>query len=97
MSSPVGIDLSGKCVKKPAKQQREKKWDRMTINQQIINRTLPSGAPKWVTPELLTETREVWQPYYAAELTDADLSELLLSVSRLFAALQKHVLPEKKS
>jgi hypothetical protein len=48
----------------------------------------PSSAPEWATPELLTDTLETWQPYYAERLTVADALDILLSVSRLAGALQ---------
>ena len=69
----------------------------MSVNYAIESRTLSPGTPKWVTAELLTDTLETWQPHYAEELTDTDLLEILLSMSRLFDALQNHVLPETES
>jgi len=53
------------------------------------NRAAPTGAPRWITPELLADTLETWQPYYAEELTVADSLEILMSVSRLLDALQQ--------
>lgn len=39
---------------------------------------LPPGTPDWVTPELLANTIDVWQPYHAESLTpDAALAILL--------------------
>jgi len=60
-----------------------------------MTRTLPSGAPKWITPDLLRDTVEIWQPYYAEELTDAESLEILLTVSRIFDTLQNHDQLEK--
>ena len=45
------------------------------------------GAPAWVSPELLADTIETWQPYYADTLTDSDSLEILLAISRLIDAL----------
>ncbi|MCK4376250.1 MAG: hypothetical protein KAX19_13005 [Candidatus Brocadiae bacterium] len=44
---------------------------------------VPSGAPEWVTAQLLEEAIEVWQPYYEHELTVEDALEITLSVGRL--------------
>jgi hypothetical protein len=44
---------------------------------------VPSGAPDWVTADLLEEAIEVWQPYYEDELTVEDALEITLSVGRL--------------
>ena len=49
--------------------------------------SLPSGAPAWVTAELLADTIVVWQPYYSESLTDQTALDLVLGVGRLFAAL----------
>jgi hypothetical protein len=48
---------------------------------------VPSGAPEWVTAELLQEAIEVWQPYYADELSMEDALEITLSVGRLAEAI----------
>ncbi len=44
---------------------------------------VPSGAPEWVTAELLEEAIEVWQPYYDHELTMEDALEITLSIGHL--------------
>ena len=43
----------------------------------------PPGSPDWVTPGLLHDTIETWQPYYHEQLTVADALDILLAVSRL--------------
>ena len=48
-----------------------------------------TGAPAWVTPELLADTIETWQPYYTERLTVADSLEILLTMSRLIDAVQQ--------
>jgi len=48
---------------------------------------VPEGSPKWVTVELLAQTMDVWQPYYAEPLTPLDALEMLLSVGRLMRVL----------
>lgn len=42
------------------------------------------GTPEWITPELIAETIETWQPYYGEALTPADALAILESVSSLF-------------
>lgn len=48
---------------------------------------LPPGSPNWVTPELLNDTLEVWQPYYEEELTVTESLNILMAVSRLLDAV----------
>jgi hypothetical protein len=43
--------------------------------------------PPWITPELMEETRAVWQPYYEKELTDEDVLALLIPVGVLYEIL----------
>ena len=50
----------------------------------------PLAAPNWVTPKLIADTLETWQPYYSEPLTVADSLAILLSVSRLIDALQNY-------
>jgi hypothetical protein len=49
---------------------------------------VPAGAPRWVTPELLTDTLRVWQPYYGT-LTPQDGLSIILNVSNLFDVLRR--------
>lgn len=44
---------------------------------------VPSGAPTWVTAELIEHTIRVWQPYYADPLTPIDALAIIQSVGRL--------------
>ena len=48
---------------------------------------VPAGAPSWVTSELLTQTIEVWQPYYAGPLSTEDALAMLMSVGQLIRVL----------
>jgi len=48
-----------------------------------VKAEVPSGAPDWVTAELLEEAIEVWQPYYEEDLTVEDALEITLNVGRL--------------
>ena len=48
--------------------------------------TPPPGTPGWVTPELLRDTLDTWQPRYHERLTVADALDILLAVSRLIDA-----------
>jgi len=42
--------------------------------------------PDWITSELLAETVNVWQPFYAEGLTEVEAIEILLAVGHLFDA-----------
>ena len=48
---------------------------------------VPSGAPDWVTAELIAYTIEVWQPYYQYRLTADDALEMLLNAGQLLRVL----------
>jgi hypothetical protein len=45
------------------------------------------ALPAWITPDLIAQTRAVWQPYYPQPLTDDDAVEMLLTVGHLYRAL----------
>jgi len=51
----------------------------------FANRTLPG----WITPAVIAETRAVWQPFYAEELTEDDVLEILLNTGNLFRILHE--------
>jgi hypothetical protein len=42
-----------------------------------------AGIPAWITPELIKDTLQTWQPYYNQQLSEADAVEILQSVGRL--------------
>lgn len=42
-----------------------------------------SGAPDWVTPELLEKTLRTWQPFYEEPLIAEDALEMIMGVGRL--------------
>jgi hypothetical protein len=48
---------------------------------------VPSGAPAWITPELVARTLKVWQPYYTFALSPEDAVAIILGVARLFDVL----------
>ena len=48
---------------------------------------LPPGTPPWITPELVQDTIDTWQPYYADDLTIVDALEILMSVGNLIDIL----------
>ncbi len=50
------------------------------------NPSPPPILPDWITPELIAETLDVWQPHYPKRLTDDDSIEILRSVGQLFDA-----------
>ncbi len=52
-----------------------------------VNPSPPQTLPDWITPELIAETLDVWQPHYSKRLTDEDAIEILRSVGQLFDAL----------
>ena len=47
----------------------------------------PKALPGWITPELIAETRAVWQPYYKEDLTDEQAVALLIPVGVLYEIL----------
>lgn len=51
--------------------------------------SVPSGAPPWVTPELIAATLRTWQPRYHEKLTSLDALEILLNVARIFEILEE--------
>lgn len=50
---------------------------------------MPSGAPSWVTPELIQKTLEVWQPYYEEDLIPEDALAMIMGASQLFHCLSE--------
>ena len=67
----------------------EKQWGYMLIEEhKTTNHQATMCAPAWVTPELLADTIETWQPYYTERLTVADSLAILLTISRLIDAVQ---------
>ena len=48
---------------------------------------VPSGAPSWVTAELLQKTLEVWQPYYEQELIPEDALAIIMGAGQMFDCL----------
>ena len=52
---------------------------------------VPASAPPWVTPELIADTIQAWQPYYG-NLTSEDALTIILNVTNLFDALRSNKL-----
>lgn len=48
---------------------------------------VPSGAPAWVTPELIRKTLDVWQPYYEEELIPEDALAIIMGTTQLLDSL----------
>lgn len=46
-----------------------------------------SGAPDWITPELIEKTLLTWQPFYEERLIPEDALEIILSAGRLLEVL----------
>ena len=55
---------------------------------QLASAPVSSGAPRWVTRELIANTIETWQPYYCNQLTVEDAVQILLSVAQLVDVLE---------
>lgn len=52
---------------------------------------LPPGTPRWISPELIAETLQTWQPYYQKPLTPEEAVAIIKSVSRLVDVLTREV------
>jgi hypothetical protein len=50
---------------------------------------LPPGTPKWISPKLVRQTIETWQPFYEKPLTLDDAVTILIRVGRLFEILSR--------
>jgi len=50
---------------------------------------VPSGAPAWVTPELIQKTLDVWQPYYEEELIPEDALAIIMGTTELLHSLSQ--------
>lgn len=48
----------------------------------------PRALPAWITPDLIRDTLQTWQPHYGDALTEADAVTILQSVGRLIDALE---------
>jgi len=48
----------------------------------------PVGTPAWITPLLIADTLDAWQPHFPKALTTEDAVEILLQVGQLFDALE---------
>ena len=57
------------------------------MNKSALDTALLQGLPSWITTDLISETIQVWQPYYAQPLTFQDAIGILLSVGNVFAVL----------
>ncbi|NQU24047.1 MAG: hypothetical protein HQ567_22420 [Candidatus Nealsonbacteria bacterium] len=42
-----------------------------------------AGAPAWITPELIDDTIDTWQPYYEETLTAREALDILMNVGRV--------------
>lgn len=50
---------------------------------------VPPGAPHWVTLELIEQTIQTWQPFYADQLIPEDALEIIMGADRMFDLLSK--------
>ena len=48
---------------------------------------LPPGLSAWITPEIVADTLQTFQPFYDTSLTVDEAVEILLSAGRLLAIL----------
>lgn len=56
--------------------------------EQVAEDSVPL-APAWITPELIADTIETWQPYYVDRLTADDALEILLNVGAVIETLER--------
>ena len=49
--------------------------------------TLPPGASRWISPELVALTIRTWQPYYQETLTPEVAIAIIMNVGRLVEVL----------
>jgi hypothetical protein len=49
----------------------------------------PSGAPSWVTADLIKQTIKVWQRFYPTPLTADDALAIILNVAELIDVLSQ--------
>lgn len=54
---------------------------------QAPRKSPPTPLPGWITPDVIAETRTVWQPYYDEDLTEEQVVALLLPVGVLYEVL----------
>jgi hypothetical protein len=67
-----------------------RKSDRTTPPaRQPVPLSVPSGAPSWVTLELIEDTIRVWQPYYEQPLTVEDALSILMNFGQLTDVLSE--------
>jgi hypothetical protein len=53
------------------------------LHPQRTDDSVPSGAPAWITGELIARTIEVWQPYYSEPLSADDAMLMLINVGQV--------------
>ena len=46
-----------------------------------------SSLPAWITPELIADTRAVWEPIYCRPLTNDEIIEILLNAAGVLRVL----------
>ena len=51
--------------------------------------SVPRGAPSWVIEELIIDTLDTFQPYFAEKLTNEDALEMLLNATNFFELLDE--------
>lgn len=49
---------------------------------------LPPATPAWITPELVEQTLNTWQPYYQEPLTIDDAIGMIRNAGLMFDALR---------
>ncbi|HEY1598856.1 MAG TPA: hypothetical protein VGG64_04595 [Pirellulales bacterium] len=55
--------------------------------------SVPPALPAWITPELIEDTIQVWQPYYKEDLTVADAVAIMVNITELLAVLDEEKMP----
>lgn len=56
---------------------------RKSAQQSSTTVDVPSGAPTWVTPELIAHTLRVWQRFCEQPLTPEDALEIIMGAGQL--------------
>lgn len=51
------------------------------------SKTVPAGAPPWVTSELIDHTLRVWQPFYQDQLIPEDALAIIKGVAGIVEVL----------
>ena len=71
------------------KQKDHARFKRPLHDDPSVNEMILPSAPSWVTPDLIRQTLETWQPFYDHPLTTDDALEIILNISRYWDAVRE--------